>query len=399
LRAGSRVFPFHSLRCGGVRASLDRPPDGHPRAPPALGQSSRTSGQAVADFSNDIRPNVPCTRTISTVRGRGSQELQRLYNALRRAGFGQYRVQLHHFWAALVAMPRVASVFGILASTTTDFDVDAWVKDHVFGARRTCHEWPPEEAARLRVLHRIAESAAAEGGFDPTSVGRHLVYGDDLNDCAQAFTEHIIVPLMEYIEARTGTASEMLHHLERFRRQVEWFEQEALYSASVTEGGGEKVYDRRLREFLFASGVDFPFSQPVSASGRADVVADLEREDPLVCEIKLYDGDGRGVRHLRQGVAQAIRYARDYGQPVGHLVVFNLSDNHLQLPSDGGAPAEHPAHLHVEGVTVFIVAIQAKPVESASADRRRVQEFGREDLVPSAVDLEPETTPPQKANV
>jgi hypothetical protein len=214
---------------------------------------------------------------------------------------------------ALIVMPRVASILRILTSTTNDFDVGAWVKDRVFGARRTCHEWPTEERERLLVLHRIAESAAADEGLDPTAAGRHLVYEDNLDLCAQAFTKHIIDPLLEYIAARTGTVSEMLRHLERFRRQVEWFEQELFHRASVTDGGGESVYDRRLREFLFASGIDFPFSQPVSASGRADVVADLDREDPLVCEVKLYDGDRSASLNRRRGSDQ-----RSGGRPSVH---------------------------------------------------------------------------------
>jgi len=51
------------------------------------------------------------------------------------------------------------------------------------------------------------------------------------------------------------------------------------------------------------------------------------------------------------------------------------------LPSDG-APEQQPPRLVVDGVTVFLVVVQAKPIPSASKDRgREVRELRREQLV------------------
>ena len=108
----------------------------------------------------------------------------------------------------------------------------------------------------------------------------------------------------------------------------------------------------------------------------------LDGEDPLVCEIKLYDADSYGVRYVRQGVVQALRYARDYGKAVAHLVIFNVSDERLQLPSDEPTTVTLP-RLQVEGVTLFMVLVQAKPLPSASKDGTRpVREIQRDQLVP-----------------
>lgn len=111
------------------------------------------------------------------------------------------------------------------------------------------------------------------------------------------------------------------------------------------------------------------------------MVAGLDGDDPLVCEIKLYDSKVHDTAYLRKGAAQAIRYAHDYGKNCAYLIVFNLSDERLHLPSD--EPAEfRPPRLHVEGVTIFLVAVQAKPVPSASRDtRRQVRTISREQLV------------------
>ena len=76
-------------------------------------------------------------------------------------------------------------------------------------------------------------------------------------------------------------------------------------------GLGEAHLDRVLREALFDGGLDFPFSQPDSPSGRADVVSLDDSEDPLVLEVKVFDPDrGKGRSHLRQGFHQVLRYAQ-----------------------------------------------------------------------------------------
>jgi hypothetical protein len=52
-----------------------------------------------------------------------------------------------------------------------------------------------------------------------------------------------------------------------------------------------------------------PFSQARSASGLSDVLAELDSDDPLVCEVKVFDGAGRSKHHLATGVGQVLHYA------------------------------------------------------------------------------------------
>jgi len=60
-----------------------------------------------------------------------------------------------------------------------------------------------------------------------------------------------------------------------------------------------------LRRFLFEQGIDYPFSQPRSASGQSDVVAMVDEDDPLICEVKLYNGRNSSKRYVAKGVQQA----------------------------------------------------------------------------------------------
>lgn len=72
---------------------------------------------------------------------------------------------------------------------------------------------------------------------------------------------------------------------------------------------------------------------------------------------------------IAAGIQQAIRYARDYGKTVAYLVIFNLSADHLALPSDD-PERRGPPCLRVGGVTVYMVVVQALPVGSASRQGR-----------------------------
>ena len=125
-----------------------------------------------------------------------------------------------------------------------------------------------------------------------------------------------------------------------------------------------------LREALFEGGVDFPFSQPISPSGRADVVSLDDSDDPLVLEVKVFDPDrSKDKGSLRQGFHQVLRYANDYQQNVGYLVVFNCSDNQLVWPSEDSTGRDVPSRVVHDGKTLFLIAIDiGADRESASKE-------------------------------
>ena len=147
-------------------------------------------------------------------------------------------------------------------------------------------------------------------------------------------SERILRPLFDYLSERVGEESSILYVLERYVHLVEWFDRKDLHARAMQDPRkAEEVYDAHLRRFLFGEGINMPFSQAKSASGESDVLTDLDTDDPLVCEVKLFDSS-RGKRHLASGVHQAISYASDYGKQVAYLVIINLSGKPLSLPSD-----------------------------------------------------------------
>ncbi len=289
--------------------------------------------------------------------------LQERYRRLYKAGFKLYKGEAGYLVNFIRSTPALRYLIEDVERSEPDLDPAAWVSEH-FGFHQAA--WPESEIGRTKVAWYLLQQwtqddhGAATFGHTLDHSQNDLAYG------ARVATEAVVEPLIEFLQERIGEASDVLYLLERYVRRVEWFEQDRLFAEyEANTKRGESVYDADLRQFLFEQGIDYPFSQPGSASGESDVVANLDGDDPLVCEVKLYDGDRYGKPYVAKGVHQATAYARDYGKTSAYLVVVNLSAKHLQFHSDAEAK-EWPPRIDVGGVTVFIVQVRALPQVSAS---------------------------------
>ncbi len=152
---------------------------------------------------------------------------------------------------------------------------------------------------------------------------------------------------INFLEYRIGTESDILYLLDKVKRRIEFFDKDRLYEDYLAnKGHREDVYDQYVRRYLFDQGVDYPFSQPRSASGAADIVSGLETDDP-------------------------------------YFLVMNLSDHNLHMPSDEDAQM-WPPRLHAAGVTVYMVVIRTKPLPSASKHgKQTTKHVVRGDLIRS----------------
>ena len=169
----------------------------------------------------------------------------------------------------------------------------------------------------------------------------------------------VVDPLINYLRDRMDESSNVLYLLQRFKARTEWFKREELNAEYITHtSNGEKRLDHALRESLFEGGIDYPFSEPSSPSGKADIVASLGSDDPLVLEVKVFDPKGsRDKRHIRQGFHQVLKYANDYNESVGYLVVFNCSTGLLSFQASDGEPVENPPKVVYGGKTIYLIAI------------------------------------------
>ena len=242
----------------------------------------------------------------------------------------------------------------------------------------------------LGILRQCADDRFGDQAF---FWGQQFGGGNHFDDACNALTESVAGPVINYLHDQIDEDSNVVFILERFKRKTEWFTKDRLFRGYTEDTStGEKQLDQALRQALFESGIDYPFSQPASPSGEADVVALLESDDPIVLEVKVYDPDrSRSVRHLRQGFHQVLRYANDYNQSTGYLVIFNCSAHQMLVAGKHSEPTETPARIKHAGKTFFVFVIDVNPdIASASKEdpsSRRVVHIG--DLIRSPEEHSP----------
>jgi hypothetical protein len=278
----------------------------------------------------------------------------------------------------ILAQSSLRAILDQAKTVEPDLDPDAWLNG--FTART--FNWPSTtEGGRATLAWALMEAVADNPDEDRAAINfaHGMSSGGNLNDAARALVERVYQPLFDYFDEQIAAESSVLYMLDRFVRTIEWFDRADLYAAyQANTQQGEAVYDRALRKFLFGEGINMPFSQTKSASGLSDVLSDLESENPLICEVKLYLDD---KRTLAGGVHQALLYAGDHGRSSAYLVIFNLSGRPLNLPSDGDAQSS-TKYIDVGGVRVFLLPIRALPPEATAskAGKPRPIKVSREDL-------------------
>ncbi|MET7549744.1 hypothetical protein ABZS95_38270 [Streptomyces sp. NPDC005479] len=225
--------------------------------------------------------------------------------------------------------------------------------------------WPSRtEEGRATLVWELMQDVAKADAEDPEA-GWRIASGystqRNMQDSWREFAEDILQPFFDFLSERVGVESSILHTLERYRTRIEWFDREELYTRfEADRANGEEVYNLDLQRFLFLEGDHITHAKPRSASGEADLIGDLDGRDPLVCDGKIFDGQGRGKGYLVKGLHQIIKYAHDYGQHTAYLVIYNITDKLLELPTDG-TPGSWPPYTELTGVRIYFIHVRVLP--------------------------------------
>ncbi len=228
--------------------------------------------------------------------------------------------------------------------------------------------WPPgiSEAARAALIWDFLRHISADTTGSMTSYAHVFSHESNHNDALRDMTDSSVAPLFDYLTEQVGTDSTALYILERAKARLEWFDRDELhqrYQADTTHG--EDLYDRYLRRFMFDQGMNMPMSQGRSASGLADITSDIDSDQAVLVEVKLFDGASHGKRVLATGFTQCVQYAKDYRQHTSYLLIVNLSGRVLELPTDG-AIGQWPPCVTISGIRVYLVDVRALPTATAS---------------------------------
>ena len=295
--------------------------------------------------------------------------LQERRNRLFKQGFRTYDAELRYLLQFLDDNPYIRSLLSAIdANTSVDFE--QWAAEQ---SNMREVQFPQREEGRAKVCYGILKRCASdENGHEWLRWGSAVSSETKSDLMLRDLTEAVVDPLVNFLHDQIDDAGNVLYLIERFKLKSEWFRRKDLYLLYQRDTSvGEASLDQELRASLFEGGIDYPFSQPSSPSGKADIVALLGSDDPLVLEVKVFDPDrGKGKSHLRQGFHQVLRYGNDYNQSVGYLVIFNCSDRQLVISSEEASGAEFPPRIEYGGKTFFVVSIDIHPdTDSASKEK------------------------------
>ena len=292
-------------------------------------------------------------------------KLQERRNRLYRTGYRTYHSEFQYLVQFLDANPYTRSLLTTLDEASS-VDFEQWVKDHSGWGE---FEFPESEEGRAKICYGIIKKCN-DGQWQ--SWLRTFSSKGKVDDQLRDFNEAVVDPFVNFLHDQIDDSGNVLYLIERFKLGAEWFRRNELYNLYEADTSvGETSLDRELRAGLFEGGIDYPFSQPLSPSGKADVVAMLGSDDPLVLEVKVFDpGRGKNKRQLQQGFHQVLRYANDYNQSLGYLVIFNCSDRQLVISSEESSEVEFPPRINYAGKTVFAISIDVYP-DTISASKER----------------------------
>ncbi len=294
-------------------------------------------------------------------------QLQDRRNRLYKIKYEHYETELRFLLEFLDSNPYLRSLLAMIESSDA-VEFDQWITD-ISTSRGL--RFPKSEVGRAKVCLEILKQCAYDDSErQALNWGGKFSHENRFQDILSDLTEAVVDPLLNFLHDHLDEAGNVLYLVERFKFRTEWFRREELYQLYRADTSiGEKQLDHTLRESLFDGGVDYPFSQPASPSGKADIVASLGSADPIVLEVKIFDPDrGKGRSHIRQGFHQVLRYANDYNEGLGYLVVFNCSNRHLVFTPPDGAELESPSRLEHAGKTFYLIAIDIG-VERESASK------------------------------
>lgn len=195
----------------------------------------------------------------------------------------------------------------------------------------------------------------------------HVGPMSNIDDKTREIAEQYFTPLYEYINEKIEDNNTMLSLLSRYKFKTEWFSQKKLYQKYMDDKkAGETILTLDLQEFLFIEGIDYPFSSPLSPSGRSDMLGMIESNNPLVLEVKIFNTDqGYDKGYLRKGLTQAYRYACDYDKPVGYLLVFNADEKDISFEGN-----EETKKVVIGNKTIYIIVVKIYNEVSASKQRK-----------------------------
>lgn len=292
-------------------------------------------------------------------------DLQEWKSRLYKASHQQFGQQLKYLFNNIDSS---AHLFAIISEAKHNFSyTDEELKERGNqrrGAGNSFFESDTEQASfsyqLLKYLFKSLES------YNLHSYTIPAIYGRDFEAIKDNIVDDFVSPILNYLHDRLDKTNATIFLLEKYKKRTEWFTRHKLSKAYTSASSNyEQIFEDDLRLFLFDQGMDYPFSTPMSSSGRADIVGEIETDDPLIVEIKILDSKKKyGKDRIKKGFSQIVKYANDYHKDAGYLVIFNMDNVELNFKFDDNK--SFPVSFNFSGKTFYFIVINCEREESAS---------------------------------
>jgi hypothetical protein len=303
--------------------------------------------------------------------------LQEWKSRLYKASPEDFRQSLNFFLGKLEASPGISSILVELAVEECLIlsEIQNWMNN--LGNVVSRMQMAPFDSERLAAIHYYYLLRDCKTQAAMNYLVRYVQTRNSPSERLNQFIETYVDPFVNYIHDQLDKGSSTLYLLEKYKRYCEWFRKDHLFNLyERSEGRQEAVLDKDLRLFLFEQGIDYPFSQPSSTSGSADIVGLLETEDPLVLEVKVFDLDRNyGRSRVIGGFHQIVSYSNDYNKPIGYLLIFNTDKSKYLEVVTTESGNKWPTRITFNGKIFFIIIIDIYPNKPSASVRGQIEKY------------------------
>lgn len=286
--------------------------------------------------------------------------LQEWKNRLYKAPHNQFGHQLRYFFDNINSNLQIK---GILEEITKEHNyTDEVFNQLVRGAEKTFKSDSDQAAFTYQFLTFFINK------YETYDIHNYTFFSlGDSKDTTNSIIENYISPIIYFLHDILDKSNSTIYLLEKYKKRTEWFTKKELFERydNATKNY-EQILEDDLRLFLFDQGIEYPFSTPTSASGRADIIGQIETDNPLVVEIKIFDRKkGYGKDRIKDGFTQIVDYANDYGKDIGYLVIYNMDKAELNL-NFSEKNKIFPPRIIFNNKTFYFIIIKSGKNKSAS---------------------------------
>jgi hypothetical protein len=280
-------------------------------------------------------------------------DLQEWKNRLSRATYPQFGNQIKFLFGNLDNNKQLTGLLleAIIQFTYSEDDLDKILIDLRTGGSLE-YDSDIDQAA---FCYQFLKYCFAK--FKSYDIHKYSTFQKSEGRTMPGIIDEYISPIIYYLHDRLDRSSSIIFLLEKYKKRTEWFSKNELTRVyQSADKSYEQIFEDDLRLFLFDQGIDYPFSTPLSASGRADIIGEIDTEDPLILEIKIYDeAKGYGKNRIKDGFSQIVKYANDYHKDVGYLVIFNMNNVEINFKLSEINRVFPPSYLYNNKMFYFVV--------------------------------------------